>query len=206
MPVRAVEPDKGGRGIEQLRLFWTPNPAAARMRGTSCYINPVPACKALPDCAGAFPFLMISTSHGRRKQPWSSEARVAGRCRPLMSLLESPCTAPCTPSLTDLSIALSLAPGSAAPPSLMAGPGQQIALRLKNDSGGSWVPGQTPWAHASQGRGCAGVPVSPWSPGRAPAQCLRLRLQRRQPPVASRRCSRRCSSQGNLGALEDAGA
>jgi hypothetical protein len=77
MPVRAVEPDKGGRGIEQLRLFWTPNPAAARMRGTSCYINLEPACKALPDCAGAFPFHMISTSHGRRKQPWSSETRVA---------------------------------------------------------------------------------------------------------------------------------
>jgi hypothetical protein len=31
--------NQGGRGIERLRLFWVPNPAAARFQGTSCYIN-----------------------------------------------------------------------------------------------------------------------------------------------------------------------
>ena len=31
--------NKSGRGIERLRLFWLPNPAAAREQGTSCYIN-----------------------------------------------------------------------------------------------------------------------------------------------------------------------
>ena len=34
-----VVPNKGGRGIERLRLFWIPNPTAARFQGTSCYIN-----------------------------------------------------------------------------------------------------------------------------------------------------------------------
>ncbi|KAH7086604.1 hypothetical protein FB567DRAFT_550083 [Paraphoma chrysanthemicola] len=45
MPQRAVVPNKGGRGIERLRLFWLPNPPAARIQGTSCYINLAPAAR-----------------------------------------------------------------------------------------------------------------------------------------------------------------
>lgn len=118
MPARAVEPDKGGRGIEQLRLFWMPNPAAARMRGTSYAPR---ATSIWSPLQGIFPFHLIDTSHGRRKQRWSSEARVPGALQTAHVAARVTSTAPCTPSLTDLSIALSLAPGSAAPPSLVAG-------------------------------------------------------------------------------------
>jgi hypothetical protein len=34
-----ADTNKGGRGIERLRLFWVPNPATARLQGTSCYTN-----------------------------------------------------------------------------------------------------------------------------------------------------------------------
>ena len=58
-----------------------------------------------------------------------------------MSLLESLSTAPCTPSLTDLSIALSLArQARQLHRRSWQASGQQIALRLENDSGGSEVP------------------------------------------------------------------
>ena len=57
MPQTAVVPNKGGRGIERLRQFWMPNPPAARIQGTSCYINLSPSarhCSTMP--AGPIPF------------------------------------------------------------------------------------------------------------------------------------------------------
>jgi hypothetical protein len=45
MPQKALVPNKGGRGIEPLRQFWLPNPAAARFQGTSCYTNLLPAAR-----------------------------------------------------------------------------------------------------------------------------------------------------------------
>jgi hypothetical protein len=90
-----------------------------------------------------------------------------------MSLLESLSTAPCTPSLTDLSIALSLAPGSAAPPSLVAGlrPANRSAFgkrqRRKLGAGPNTLGSRQP------GPGCWRTCFA-WSHGRAPAQCLRL--------------------------------
>jgi hypothetical protein len=38
----ALVPNKGGRGIQPLRLFGLRDPAAARFQGTSCYTNLCP--------------------------------------------------------------------------------------------------------------------------------------------------------------------
>lgn len=53
MPERApVVPNKGGRGIERLRLFGVPNPAATRISRYLVLHQYVAVCKALPECTG----------------------------------------------------------------------------------------------------------------------------------------------------------
>jgi hypothetical protein len=75
MPARAVEPDKGGRGVP----IWMPNPAAARMRGISC--NPdfglLQGIASLCRRALQAPFhrLLSSQAISRRRQPWVLGAR-----------------------------------------------------------------------------------------------------------------------------------
>ena len=193
MPARAVEPDKGGRGVP----IWMPNPAAARMRGISC--NPdfgllqgiASLCRRAPHSMSASPQAI-----SRRRQSWVlATADVleslgpAQVPRPLMSLPESPSTAPCTPTLTDLSIALSLAPGSAGPPSLVAGfhAANRSAFKKRqrrNLGAGPNTHGSSRQRPGRAARGCAGVPVSSIDLGRAPAACLSVAL----PPVCSLSC------------------
>jgi hypothetical protein len=47
----AVVPNKGGRGIEPLRLFGLPGPATARISRYLVLHQSVAGCKALPACA-----------------------------------------------------------------------------------------------------------------------------------------------------------
>ncbi|KAF2246481.1 hypothetical protein BU26DRAFT_47011 [Trematosphaeria pertusa] len=81
MPVRAVVPDEGGRGIERLdrlRQFWRANPAAGRVQGTSCYINLWPSARHYHACRRRLPFHallgVINTAHTTRS---ASHARVS---------------------------------------------------------------------------------------------------------------------------------
>ncbi|KAJ4988106.1 hypothetical protein SVAN01_06358 [Stagonosporopsis vannaccii] len=116
--------DKGGRERTQSCQFWMPHPAATRSRGTSCYltaaVSPRPRRRARSSLRGLLPCCPAALT------PF----------RPPV-LLESPSTAPCTPSLADLSIA----PGLARQARQLhrhswQASGQQIALRLENDRGG----------------------------------------------------------------------
>jgi hypothetical protein len=47
----AVVPNKGGRGIERLRLFGVPDPATARISRYLVLPQSVAGCKAVPACA-----------------------------------------------------------------------------------------------------------------------------------------------------------
>ena len=123
-----------------------------------------------------------------------------------MSLLESLSTAPCTPSLADLSIAaLSLAPGSAAPPSLVAGLRTANRSALKKRQRRKLGAGpNTLVSHASQPRGCAGGACFVWT-------CTSTVFEAEQcsvamPPVGLALHDDAPPFQGNLDALEDAGA
>lgn len=69
MPVRAVEPDKGGRGIESLRLFWMPNPVGGPHERHLVLHQFDAVCKALPHRAGWLPFHKINTAMRRRNAP-----------------------------------------------------------------------------------------------------------------------------------------
>lgn len=160
---------------------WEPNPAAARMRGTSCYINlGLLQGIALLYCAGSFPIpydrykpSAAAVSHDALP---SSRRRLLRSPRPLMSLLESLSTAPCTPSLTDLSIALSLAPGSATPPSLVAGlrTANRSAFKKRQRRNLGAGPKPTLVSHASQCPGMCWRTCFEHRHGRASAECSRL--------------------------------
>lgn len=193
----ACEGGGAGQGRSRRTHLDAPNPAAARMRGISC--NPdlgllqgiASLCRRAPHSMSASPQAI-----SRRRQSWVlATADVleslgpAQVPRPLMSLPESPSTAPCTPTLTDLSIALSLAPGSAGPPSLVAGfhAANRSAFKKRqrrNLGAGPNTHGSSRQRPGRAARGCAGVPVSSIDLGRAPAACLSVAL----PPVCSLSC------------------
>lgn len=124
----AVLPNKGGRGIERLRLFGLPNPAGRpAFQGTSCYINLWPSARhGWPAPASPIPF------HFRRLQPARRHflrcERAASLCASSSAIVEVRVTQQAPrqpqPSLADRVrvevLTLSLAPGWATPPWLVA--------------------------------------------------------------------------------------
>jgi hypothetical protein len=91
MPQKALVPNKGGRGIEPLRLFWLPNPAAARFQGTSCYTNLLPAARHFQSApARLIPYIktaIASSATESRRTPDRHHHRYCPCSTPFVDLL-----------------------------------------------------------------------------------------------------------------------
>ena len=164
-------PNKGGRGIERLRLFGVPNPAAARISRYLVLHQYVAVCKALPECTGpSHSILQWQPCTPPRTMALESQT-LRCRCRCLrhstldsrLSTLSAP-----QPSLADriwLEM-LSRALGWATPPSLVADLGGvrtnrcAFKKRPRRNLGAGSVCHPCPLTHQARTGACVGVPVS----------------------------------------------